>query len=73
MATKVFEKATLRLTLDEGINEGGAVVFSTKSFTHVRENATSEQLYQFAAAFSSLSAHPLVDVQIVPQYAVQPV
>lgn len=55
MAQFVFDKAQLMIEYLAGTNEKGDNVFKTKTFAHIRETATAEQLLAVSNAFSMLS------------------
>ena len=54
MASKTFEKATLRLKFSLGLNEKGQVMEKTKTYQNVSEQASIENLATVGAALASL-------------------
>lgn len=59
MAQFVFEKAQLVVEYLVGTNEKGDNVFKTKTFSHIRETATADQLLAVSTAFDALCEYPV--------------
>lgn len=70
MATKLFNKATIRLEFMNGVNDKGQEVYRAKNFADAHEQATAQQVEQFATAFASLTTTPLAQVEFSTQYII---
>lgn len=71
MARKLFNGAALRIAFRKEVDAAGKDVLVVKSFNGINENASAEQLQQFAAAFASLSTYPVRGVATVTQHIIQ--
>ena len=71
MAQKYFDAATLRMSFVKGTNEEGKELFTTKSFTGMKEDATAAQLQQFSTAIASLTTYELAKTFITTQHTVE--
>jgi len=64
MATSSLIRSQLRLIFDNGTHPTtGKPVFKTKSFNHVKTNATADQLHAVAQALGALQTLPLFNVE----------
>ncbi len=64
MADSILQRSSLRLFLEEGMDEmTGESKTKLKTFNNVSPEATPDQLYAVAAAFASLQEFPLVTIE----------
>lgn len=65
LATSVIElnnHSTLKIKFDCGLNEQGKSITKTRSFSNVKHNAASLDVYNVAETLASLQQHTLQDV-----------
>lgn len=65
LATSVVEinnHSTLKMKFDCGLNDQGKTITKTRSFSNVKHNATSVDVYNVAETLASLQQHTLYDV-----------
>lgn len=56
-------QSTLQLVFQTGADPNtGRAVFKTKSFSNVKPDATTEQIYEIAVAFEGLQEHPVSEI-----------
>ena len=56
---------TLRLVLNNGLDQNGKTAFKQKQFKRVKTNANLEQVQNVARALASLQVSPLHAIQLV--------
>lgn len=71
MATKIFEKATLRLTFSLGTNDKGQVIEKTKTYQNVSEQATLDNLAIVGTALARLYDYQFLGTGVATQEAIQ--
>lgn len=60
--TEVNEHSTLKLKFDCGLTSDGKTITKTRSFSNVKSDATSLDVYNVAETLASLQKHTLTDV-----------
>lgn len=59
---EVKNHSTLKMKFDCGLNDNGKVIMKTRSFSNVKHNASSVDVYNVAETLASLQQHTLQDV-----------
>ena len=65
LATDVVEiknHSTLKMKFDCGVNDQGKAIMKTRSFSNVKHNSTSVDVYNVAETLASLQEHTLYEV-----------
>ncbi len=60
--TEVNEHSTLKLKFDCGLTSDGKTITKTRSFSNVKSDVTSLDVYNVAETLASLQKHTLTDV-----------
>ena len=60
--TEVNEHSTLKLKFDCGLTSDGKTITKPRSFSNVKSDATSLDVYNVAETLASLQKHTLTDV-----------
>ena len=63
MAQSLLEGTKLRLVFEAGMDEDGKPILHAKSFSNVRKEATTDQLFQAASAITVLCNDTLYKVE----------
>ncbi|MGX9134708.1 DUF1659 domain-containing protein [Rummeliibacillus sp. JY-2-4R] len=71
MATKAFEKATLRLKFSLGVNENGQLVEKVKSYQNVSDQTSVDNLTTAGNALASLYSYEFIGTGILTQEIIQ--
>lgn len=71
MATKTFEKGTLRIKFSTGVNTQGQMIEKTKAFQNVARDAQLENLAAVGTALASLFEHEWIGTGILMQESIQ--
>ncbi len=71
MATKTFEKATLRLKFSLGVNENGQLVEKVKSYRNVSDQASVDNMTAAGTALASLYSYEFIGTGILTQEIIQ--
>lgn len=71
MATKTFEKATLRLKFSLGLNENGQINEKVKTFRNVSQQASLDELTTVGTALASLFQYQFIGTGIATQEIIQ--
>lgn len=59
---EIKNHSTLKMKFDCGLNDQGKTILKTRSFSNVKHNATSENVYEVAQTLASLQEHTLSEV-----------
>lgn len=71
MATKTFEKATLRLKFSLGLNENGQIMEKVKTFRNVSQQASLDELTSAGTALASLFQYQFIGTGLATQEIIQ--
>jgi hypothetical protein len=63
MARSLLQSSKLRMVFDGGIDDNGKPVLKAKTFSNVKKEATTDQLFQAATAIATLCTEPLNKVE----------
>ncbi|NRD76922.1 DUF1659 domain-containing protein [Bacillus sp. BRMEA1] len=63
MARSLLQGTKLRLVFDGGMDEKGKPILKTKSFSNVKKEASTDQLFQAASAIATLCTETLNKVE----------
>jgi hypothetical protein len=63
MARSFLQSSKLRLVFDGGIDDNGKPILKAKTFSNVKKEATTDQLFQAANAIATLCTEPLNKVE----------
>jgi len=63
MARSLLQSSKLRLVFESGMDDKGKPVLKAKTFSNVKKEATTDQLFQAATAIAALCTDPLNKVE----------
>ncbi|TDQ41994.1 DUF1659 domain-containing protein [Aureibacillus halotolerans] len=63
MAQAVLKESQLELVIDDGIDEKGETVFSSKRYNSVNPEVSDDVLFQAGQYLSSLTSEEIVSIQ----------
>lgn len=63
MAQAVLSNTKLRLVFQAGMDEDGKLILKSKTYSNIKKEATTDQLFQAAMAISGLSNDTLNNLQ----------
>lgn len=59
MARSLLQASKLRLVFENGLDDKGNPILKAKTFSNVKKEASTDQLFQAATAIASLCTEPL--------------